>query len=237
MPEILGVNRYLILVCTIRGIDILHVRYPGQESVNGDLKIPTIIWYDQDGKIQAAGAEAKRDGIDIEAELGDWVKAEWSVQRAQLRSYLYSHVYRFKVYLRPKATDAAQELNKIPPLPLGKTALEIVADFLRYIFACTKTYIEQSHSNGAAILESVEGQTHFVLTHPNGYEGFQQALMREAAVLAGLVPDEEAAESHISLVTEGEASLHYCIQSGLTIDSMKVSVFNLPDEIKFKNAL
>ena len=141
------------------------------------------------------------------------------------------------MYLRPKATDAAQELNKIPPLPLGKTALEIVADFLRYIFACTKTYIEQSHSNGAAILESVEGQTHFVLTHPNGYEGFQQALMREAAVLAGLVPDEEAAESRISLVTEGEASLHYCIQSGLTIDSMKVSVFNLPDEIKLKNAL
>jgi len=68
----------------------MYVRYTGQESVDGDLKIPTIIWYDQDGNIQAAGAEAQRDGIDKKAKLEGWVKAEWSVNKAQLRSYLYS---------------------------------------------------------------------------------------------------------------------------------------------------
>jgi len=129
------------------------------------------------------------------------------------------------VYLRPKAAGLSKKFNDLPPLPLGKTAVEVIADFLRYAFECTKTSIKQRHSSGAAILESVEGQIHFVLTHPNGYEGIQQARMREAVVLAGLVPDEEVAESHISLVTEGEASLHYCIQSDLTIDFIEVSNF------------
>ena len=46
--------------------------------------------------------------------------------------------------------------------------------------------------------------------------------MRSAAVRGGLVPDDAAAEKRVSLVTEGEASLHHCIQSGLTADAMKV---------------
>ena len=70
--------------------------------------------------------------------------------------------------------------------------------------------------------ESFGDEIYFVLTHPNGYEGPQQTIMRSAAVRGGLVPDDAAAEKRVSLVTEGEASLHYCIQSGLTADAMKV---------------
>ena len=55
----------------------LYLRYPGQERVGGDLKIPTIIWYDQSGAVKAAGAEATKEGIDIEASENQWVKAEW----------------------------------------------------------------------------------------------------------------------------------------------------------------
>jgi len=46
--------------------------------------------------------------------------------------------------------------------------------------------------------------------------------MRAAAVRGGLVPDGAAAEKRVSLVTEGEANLHYCIQSGLNAEAMKV---------------
>ena len=46
--------------------------------------------------------------------------------------------------------------------------------------------------------------------------------MRSAAIRGGLVPDDAAAEKRVSLVTEGEASLHYCFYSGLTADAMKV---------------
>ena len=47
-------------------------------------------------------------------------------------------------------------------------------------------------------------------------------MMRTAAVQAGLIPDNEDGHSHLLLVTEGEASLHFCIQNGLTNDAIKV---------------
>jgi hypothetical protein len=49
-----------------------------QELV-GNSKIPTIIYYDQDGKVRAVGAEAKRDGVLETAEDENWTKAEWFV--------------------------------------------------------------------------------------------------------------------------------------------------------------
>ena len=100
--------------------------------------------------------------------------------------------------------------------------VEVFADFLRYIFGCIKAYIQESYPNGELIWQSVEEEIHFVLTHPNGYEGHQQGLVRQAAVLAGLVPNQEAAHERISLVTEGEASLHYCIDNGLTTHALAV---------------
>ena len=72
-----------------------------------------------------------------------------------------------------------------------------------------------------------------VLTHPNGYEGPQQSMMRQAAVLAGLVPDASAAEARVRLVTEGEASLHYCLQSGLSTEAIKVDLLDSPVVYKF----
>ena len=50
--------------------------------------------------------------------------------------------------------------------------------------------------------------------------------MRTAAVQAGLIPDNEDGHSHLSFVTEGEASLHFCVQSGLTNEAIKVDLFN-----------
>ena len=47
-------------------------------------------------------------------------------------------------------------------------------------------------------------------------------MMRTAAIQAGLIPDNEDGRSHLSFVTEGEASLHFCVQSGLTNDAIKV---------------
>lgn len=102
--------------------------------------------------------------------------------------------------------------------------VEIFADFLRYLFDGTRTYIRQTHSKGLDLWRSLENYIEFVLTHPNGWEGHQQSQMRRAAVLAGLIPDTAEGQSRLSFVTEGEASLHYCIQSGLTMDAMKVSL-------------
>ena len=61
---------------------------------------------------------------------------------------------------------------------------------------------------------------HFVLSHPNGWEGQQQAEMRKASVLAKLIPDTTAGHARVSFVTEGEASLHYAVHNGLPMGVM-----------------
>ena len=112
--------------------------------------------------------------------------------------------------------------SELPPLPLNKTVVEVFADFLRYLLKCASSYIRDTHTNGPDLWNSVKSDIHFVLSHPNGWEGAQQSEMRRAAVLAGLVPDSPDGHSRISFLTEGEASLHFSVQNGLPAGAMKV---------------
>jgi hypothetical protein len=129
---------------------------------------------------------------------------------------------RFKLHMRPKTKSAAHVTDKILPLPKGKTAVDVFADFLRYLYKCAQTYIEETHPNGVKLWENLRPTSEFILTHPNGWEGAQQGMMRRAAVGAGLIPDGPAGQSRLSFVTEGEASLHFCIEKGLTNAAIKV---------------
>jgi hypothetical protein len=52
-------------------------RYPAQERVGGDAKIPSIVYYDQQGAVRAVGAEALLETNLEKAQDEDWVKAEW----------------------------------------------------------------------------------------------------------------------------------------------------------------
>ncbi|RXW25730.1 hypothetical protein EST38_g170 [Candolleomyces aberdarensis] len=195
----------------IRGI----TRFPAQEHVGGDCKIPSLLYYDKTGAVRAAGAEAMREDIVAMKEDEEWVPTPW-----------------FKLHLRPKTGVSTPNdvASKIPPLPPNKTPVQVFADFLRYLYTCTRAYIEETHGLALAptgtntswwtTLED-EGQIDFVLTHPNGWEGAQQEMMRRAAVLGGLVKSQEEADNSISFVTEGEASLHFCLHSGLPAETLK----------------
>lgn len=112
----------------------------------------------------------------------------------------------------------------LPALPREKTVTVVLADFLAYLFRCTRDYIQEAHANGASLWQSMHENVRVVLSHPNGWEGYQQTKMREAAVLAGLVPDSDAGKARLHFVTEGEASLHYCVNSGLASEVIKVIV-------------
>ena len=100
--------------------------------------------------------------------------------------------------------------------------VEVIADFLRYLLKCASSYIQDTHANGPDLWNSVKAHIDFVLSHPNGWEGTQQSEMRRAAVLAGLVPDNTSGHSRLTFVTEGEASLHFCVHNGLPAGAMKV---------------
>ena len=109
----------------------------------------------------------------------------------------------------------------IPSLPLNKTVVEVFADFLAYLLECALRYIQDHHANGEELWDSVKDQIYFVLSHPNGWEGSQQAQMRKAAVLAKLIPDTIPGRARLSFVTEGEASLHFSVKNGLPIGVME----------------
>lgn len=74
---------------------------------------------------------------------------------------------------------------------------------------------------------SLADRIEFILTHPNSWEGEQQAQMRKAAIMAGLIPDNLAGHERIHFVTEGEASLHFCVKKGLATDPLRISLPNL----------
>lgn len=111
---------------------------------------------------------------------------------------------------------------RLSPLPRNKTPVDVFGDFLRYLFNCTRIFIIDTHANGKALWQAVEHSTEFVLSHPNGWEGAQQTKMRRAAVYGGFIPDTDEGRARIRFVTEGEASLHACVQSGLAADVLSV---------------
>ncbi|KAI0804773.1 hypothetical protein BC629DRAFT_1207875 [Irpex lacteus] len=180
-------------------------RYPGQE--NGDSKIPTVLYYDKDGNVRAAGAEARSSAMELIAEDEDLTFVEW-----------------FKLHLRPetmkKEASPESELGALP-LPDGKNVVEVLADFLHYLYDCARQFIIETHPNGESLWNSVEDHIEVILSHPNGWEGLQQSKMRDAAILACLVPDTTLGRQHVHFVTEGEASLHYCMNCGLATDAVR----------------
>ncbi|TFK64297.1 hypothetical protein BDN72DRAFT_901681, partial [Pluteus cervinus] len=143
------------------------MKFPYQEVVSGSFKVPSIIWYNAAGEVMEIGAGAVRDGVEQDAEDGQWSKVEW-----------------FKLYLRPTALgrdEVGEFMQRIPRLPAGKTIIDVFADYFRYLFQSTKTYIEERHPSGKLLWSSFESNIEFILSHPNGWEGAQQSQMRQAA--------------------------------------------------------
>jgi hypothetical protein len=162
-------------------------------------------WYDQDGNVRAAGAEAEHSSMLAEADERGYVKAEL-----------------FKLRLRPRAMRLHMNGMALAPLPRGKSPVDVFADFLAYLFRCTRAFVADTHAGGPALWAAVAPAIQIVLSHPNGWEGAQQSKMRRAAARAGLIPDTDEGRARIRFVTEGEASLHACVLNGLANDVLSV---------------
>lgn len=134
---------------------------------------------------------------------------------------------RWKLHLRPRYLAASHiGDDDIQPLPAGKAAIEVLADFMRYLYHCSRKYIDDSH--GPALWKSLDGRIEFVLTHPNGWEGSQQKQIRAAAAFAGLIPNTQEGQARVHLLTEGEASLHFCVNKVLAADHLSRALIAAP---------
>ena len=74
----------------------------------------------------------------------------------------------------------------------------------------TRRFFERSTTNGAEIWTRVRDTIVIVLATPNGWSIREQATLRKAAVMASLVPEENASQL-LQFVTEAEASVHYAL--------------------------
>ncbi|KAF8552722.1 hypothetical protein OG21DRAFT_1485974 [Imleria badia] len=168
------------------------MKFPGQGQV-GDFKVPSFMYYDSKGNLKKVGYEATKEEVIEIAITERWVKLEW-----------------WKLHLRPKHLSSAHiKDNDIPPLPRGKSVVQVLTDFIEYLFRCAETYIQESYPR--YIWLSVKDDIQFIFTHPNGWEGAQQQLIRRAIELAGLVPGTPDGRARVCFLSEGEAGLHFCI--------------------------
>ncbi|KAK1227388.1 hypothetical protein PQX77_009615 [Marasmius sp. AFHP31] len=174
-------------------------KFPGQGKVGGDSKIPSIVYYDQDGNVRAVGAEATEDSFLEEAEDEEYIGVEWCAPlcsllvQLEMQSALSCQLIGLSFISDPVASRSRASHKR----------------------ECTINFIKENR--GEEFFSSVKHEIEYVLSHPNGWEGAQQAQMRQAAINAGLVSADEA-DSRLQFVTEGEASLHYCINKGVMRD-------------------
>jgi len=136
-----------------------------------------------------------------------WVRAQW-----------------FKLHLAPKSLQRSSVKwdSWLPTLPIGKSICDVYADFFEYLCQCAREHIEESHAGGKLLWSSVEGNSVIILSHLNGWEGPQQALMRQAAIQGGLIRNAIKDHRRMNFITEGEVSLSFCLCSGLSKDAVKI---------------
>ena len=117
------------------------------------------------------------------------------------------HGFRWKLHLCPE-----HSLNRLrddlPPLPSGKSAVDVLADFIKYLFDCSKTYIQECHPTSP--WSFVEDSIEYIFTYPGGWAE-QRPLYFRAIERAGLVPNVPEGQPRVHMMTEGEAGLHLCI--------------------------
>lgn len=113
--------------------------------------------------------------------------------------------------MRPQSMPTALQSSVLPPLPTNKTLIQVFGDFLSYLQSCAELFLLDTHATLTKEWTKLRDNAVFILCHPNGWEGAQQSMLRQAAILARLIPDTPKGRARVKFVTEGEASLHCCL--------------------------
>ncbi|KJA18947.1 hypothetical protein HYPSUDRAFT_913356 [Hypholoma sublateritium FD-334 SS-4] len=173
-------------------------RWPGQ--ITADAKIPSVLFYDQEGKCRLGGAEIEDLTLLFDAEEEGWEKAEW-----------------WKLLLRPEQLSVP---NEISPLPYGISVDKVLENFLAYIKSNLQQFIVNAQVKGQTTWNSLSPSMDVILTIPNGWDGKVQHRMRNAAIHAQLVSPDGG--KRVRFLSEGEAAIHYCLDYAKISDQVSV---------------
>ncbi|KAF9480618.1 actin-like ATPase domain-containing protein [Pholiota conissans] len=153
-------------------------------------KIPTCILYDEYGRVLAWGLEAKNSGPIPGTTLCEW----------------------FKLFLEPQALRDESSIDpRLPTIPPGKKAIDLIIDFLSCLWEYAKDQITRDIGT-VADLNTAE----VWLTVPAAWDAKGCEIMREAAISAGLVANAHAGDDNwrdrLRIITEPEAAAVHCAQ-------------------------
>ena len=124
--------------------------------------------------------------------------------------------------LSPAEPPVAMKDRMSSQLPLGKTIVDVFADFMRYLFDSTEAIFKESEPNGELRRNSISSPVELVLTHPSGWGSPQRAKLRTAAIKAGIIPDTPARHASVHFVTKREASFSFCASESEAGRTLKV---------------
>ncbi|KAI6046624.1 actin-like ATPase domain-containing protein [Pisolithus marmoratus] len=163
---------------------ILH--WPG--SFETFRKVPTCLLYDEHGQVIAWGLEAKNA-----SPMPGTYRCEW-----------------FKLFLEPRALrDESAVDPRLPQLPPGKNAINLIVDFLSCLWEYAKEEITRE-IGAVADLNTAD----VILTCPAAWDAKGCDLMRGAAIDAGLVQSAHAGDTNwrdrLQIITEPEAAAVHC---------------------------
>ena len=119
------------------------------------------------------------------------------------------------LHLLPDHLTSSVRLD-FPPLPPGKSSIDVLTDFIKHLFHSAQNYIQERHPS---VWGNTENSIKYIFMHPNGWGGMQQQLCRRAIERAGLVPSTPEGQSRIRLLPEGEANLHSYVTSHLSVEA------------------
>ncbi|CAG7852131.1 SubName: Full=Uncharacterized protein {ECO:0000313/EMBL:CCA70381.1} [Serendipita indica DSM 11827] len=153
-------------------------KWPGQEEVAGDSKIPSLVAYEASRPI-AYGAEALEY-----ADTEGYYVARWFK--------LHLHPDSMKVVDEPPVYGSVTNVSptfEIPPLPPSVSLKQIYAHLLGYLFDHFRNFFKENTVDGTRIWQRLGERCTIVLATPNGWDTTQQAFLRSAAILGGLLPE------------------------------------------------
>ncbi|KAI5120632.1 hypothetical protein M0805_009392 [Coniferiporia weirii] len=161
------------------------LRWPG--SFETFRKIPTCLLYDESGRVLAWGLEAKNA-----SPMAGTVRCEW-----------------FKLFLEPRALREGHVDPRLPSLPPGKEAIDLIIDFL----SCMWEYAKEEITRAIGAIADLDSADVWV-TVPAAWDAKGCEIMRKAAIAAGLVQKISAADRNwverLHIITEPEAAAVHC---------------------------
>ncbi|KAG8729239.1 hypothetical protein FRC11_009245 [Ceratobasidium sp. 423] len=83
---------------------------------------------------------------------------------------------------------------------------------MRYLLKHTEKYFNDRIVDGPGLWSRHRSKMEFIIAHPNAWGTREQAFLRKMAVRAGFVGATQA-QSRIRFLTEGEASVHFCLDA------------------------